>query len=762
MAVSFSIADIAKELNVSQTTLRNWLKTGAAGDGSIDSLRSLARERLTRRANKVNATAPRGRSASNSLRNRSRKSISNSPIVWEIIDRLIAFHTSEIQKNSANEAVSQSSQALDSENFVSSRTALSAQKNVGRNKKNGKKEYVEISVVGGGKSLVDASIPRTPPATEGLLFLSVRQFILSLFAARRKSCPTLIEQELSDWEASLIESAKEEFSAISKSFAGIQNDLFSENALPILFDVDFAGILYQELSRVGLKSWRGAFYTPLKLTEETVAGLPISSEACFLDPCCGSGAFLLAAQKRLGFPLASLFGLDLDPVAVRLARLNLLLNSPESIEKPQIVCWDGLREELPETFPTRFDWIATNPPWGASSVDGRKEETFTRFLRRGWDALKDGGEALFLLPEAFLNIRAHASTRRFLLENTRILQVEELGRAFPEVFTPVVRLRFAKSVDKKAAIPEKTNMNQNVFLRTSGNIISPCLTPEIAQIVNKMFSAPHETLKDHAVWGLGIVTGNNARWLRKITDSSSEVVRDHAWEEDVLVQENAGSAKDVADSEEVGSAKAAEDSEKVGNAKAADGEPGVQSAFRWSASFEESFFWEPIIRGRDIEPYRIRPPETEINFRPELFQQTLPEGRYRVPEKIVYRFISSRPVFALDTEKRLTLNSANFLVPQIPEMSAKVTLAFLNSDAFCFLFQTMFFTRKILRGDLETLPFPKISEKIAENLENLVGDIFSEKAVCAKINEIVFSAFALTRAEIQIVRRGLEQASERS
>ena len=694
MASSFSIAEAARELNVSQATVRNWFKTGAAGDGSMDSLRRLANERLTRRANKANALGHSVCDESLTARNRRRSGISENPILWKIIDGILAFHAREIQRSTEEESVGKS--------FVSQHSVL----------------------------------------TELVLFLSVQQFIFSHFSANHESCPTLVAEELAEWERHLLEISKKGFSSVSKSFNLVQNDIFSKCASQIPLEIDFSGILYQELTRSGTKSRRGAFYTPSILTQEAVARLQHSSGFC-LDPCCGSGAFLLAAQKYSGLPISSLWGMDLDPVAVRIARLNLLLNSPGEMEKPRIFCWDGLQENLPETFPKHFEIIATNPPWGAVSSDGKKEETFTRFLRRGWDLLKENGEAVFLLPESFLNIRRHAGTRRFLLKNARILEIKEQGRAFSDVFTPVVRIHFIKTGSENSELSEKSGFHQDVFLRTPENIISLRLTPEISRIVDKMFSVPHETLKDQAVWGLGIVTGNNVRWLRKITNSFP--LSDHSESDEeldgLLITRSKG--RKSRSIQEKNSLTNEENPEK-------------------RKMLKESSAWEPIIRGTDIKPYRILSPTTEINFQPEFFQQSLPESRYRVSEKIVYRFISSRPVFALDTEKRLTLNSANFLIPNIPGMSGKTLLAFLNSEAFHFLFRTLFFTRKVLRGDLEILPFPKISEKIAENLEILVGDIFSGKPVCAKIDEIVFSAFSLTRTEIQLVRRSLDSASERN
>ena len=87
---------------------------------------------------------------------------------------------------------------------------------------------------------------------------------------------------------------------------------------------DFLGFLYQSLSRTGLKSAQGSYYTPDRLVTASLrpAAGKVSS---FLDPCCGTGNYLVHAARLLQLPLESIHGVDLDPVAARIARLNLLL-----------------------------------------------------------------------------------------------------------------------------------------------------------------------------------------------------------------------------------------------------------------------------------------------------------------------------------------------------------------------------------------------------------------------------------------------------
>ena len=197
---------------------------------------------------------------------------------------------------------------------------------------------------------------------------------------------------------------------------------------------DFLGFLYQSLSRTGLKSAQGSYYTPDRLVTASLrpAAGKVSS---FLDPCCGTGNYLVHAARLLQLPLESIHGVDLDPVAARIARLNLLLEFPEKDVAPDVRSGNALgRIRLPEV-----DFIATNPPWGAfrgapprgeefAGLAGR--ERFSFFIARALSLLPDGGRLSMILPESILNIRTHADIRSLIAARSRIERIEPLGRPF--------------------------------------------------------------------------------------------------------------------------------------------------------------------------------------------------------------------------------------------------------------------------------------------------------------------------------------------
>ena len=154
--------------------------------------------------------------------------------------------------------------------------------------------------------------------------------------------------------------------------------------------------------------------------------------------------------------------------------------------------------------------------------------------------------------------------------------------------------------------------------------------------VEQLLRQPYLTLKDHATWGLGIVTGNNSALCKR--------------------------------------------SQKKG--------------------------FKSVYRGMDILPCRLKAASRFLNPQDyPRYQQMASLEMLNAPVKLIYRFISNRLVFYCDTKQRYILNSANMLVldDKFP-LTAKQLAEIMNSPLTNWLFQQLFHTHKVLRGDLEMLP----------------------------------------------------------
>lgn len=108
---------------------------------------------------------------------------------------------------------------------------------------------------------------------------------------------------------------------------------------------DVLGGLYSLLRGSGSRSARGAFFTPMSVARLMAAmNLPEPGTAV-TDPCCGSGALLLATVREIRNagrdPREVRFvGNDLDPLAAALAHLNLTFAGVE----PTITVGDALAQ----------------------------------------------------------------------------------------------------------------------------------------------------------------------------------------------------------------------------------------------------------------------------------------------------------------------------------------------------------------------------------------------------------------------------------
>ncbi|MEB3285605.1 MAG: N-6 DNA methylase [Candidatus Sericytochromatia bacterium] len=148
---------------------------------------------------------------------------------------------------------------------------------------------------------------------------------------------------------------------------------------------DFFGGLYQQLLPPTLRHALGEFYTPSWLVEAVLAILPPSDGWNALDPCCGSGAFVvgivdqlldetkrLEPEERLHAVLARFEAADVNPFALMTTRANLLLALgplmwqnkivPREVSLP-VVEQDALLTK-PGLY-RRFERVVGNPPWVA-------------------------------------------------------------------------------------------------------------------------------------------------------------------------------------------------------------------------------------------------------------------------------------------------------------------------------------------------------------------------------------------------------------
>lgn len=475
---------------------------------------------------------------------------------------------------------------------------------------------------------------------------------------------------------------------------------------PPLDETDLLGAVYLAALPEGERNLKGAYYTPRKIAETTTADFEFSGGKVFIDPCCGGGAFLTALKN---VEPEQIFGGDFDPIAVFIAKINLLLKFPNRSFAPQIVCWDFLSDEAERTaraagFPEKFDFVATNPPWGAATTPCKRKnaqisenqtltldnfetkDAFERFFAKAFTLTKPGAAVRFLLPESVLNVAAHRDLRRFLTERVRLERITFSDETFAGVATKCV------VVSTRCAPPSETlevedsrgvrNASTAPFFATKNRVFS-FPTPEEEAILRRVREFGRFDLS-RSVWALGVVTGNNREILKRVPETGCEA----------------------------------------------------------------------IYTGKEIEPFALKPPQFYLRYDRSRLQQVAKEEYYRAPEKLVYRFISKRLTFAYDASQRLFLNSANILIPRIPGTSAKTVAALLNSELFQFYYSQTFAGAKVLKSELSELPFPEIDASLNRRLERCVDAILAgaDKRV-EEINDEIFRYYRLSEEQVCRVRK---------
>ena len=170
------------------------------------------------------------------------------------------------------------------------------------------------------------------------------------------------------------------------------------------------------------------------------------------------------------------------------------------------------------------------------------------------------------------------------------------------------------------------------------------------------------------------------------------------------------------------------------------------------STFEEGT--ELIYTGKEVSKYFLNPSNKYIKYDRQNFQQVAADCLYRAPEKLIYKFISKKLVFAYDNNSNLFLNSANILIPKMKTHSVKTALAFLNSEIFQYIYMKKFNELKILKGNLLQLPFPILTDENFRNLENLV-DLYLANRNILHLNEIddmIYKIFGIIDKEKQYIK----------
>lgn len=445
----------------------------------------------------------------------------------------------------------------------------------------------------------------------------------------------------------------------------------------IISDWDLLGWVYQSLLTEGEKNKKWAYYTPDNVVINQIKD-HYRDGYRIIDPCCWTWQYLI--HFPCNNPL-DIWWADIDEIAVRIARINLMIRYPNFNFKPNVFHLDSLHESSKNIIQRDyFDIVVTNPPWWAKvecsywEYSVKSWESFSYFIEMGFNILKKGGILSFILPESVLNVKTHEDIRRIMLEK-QILDVYELWRIFSWVFTKVIRIDIKNVSCSESNIlnvhtEAKTyQIDTNQFYKNPNYVFSIHIDMKDKDTFDKIYQRDCIFLNNNnALWALWIVTWDNSSFI----------------------------------------------SDKL------------------------KIWFVPVYTWKEVKPYKLSAPSKYLLFHPEKFQQIASIERYTTSPKLIYKFISKRLVFALDEEGVYTLNSANIVIPQI-NYPIKVITALFNSELYQNIFQKKFNSIKVLKSHIQEMPLPILCTENYNIIEKLFDEVLRGEVSKEELDSYIFN-----------------------
>lgn len=494
---------------------------------------------------------------------------------------------------------------------------------------------------------------------------------------------------------------------------------------------------------------KGQYYTPKVIVEYMISQLKIKKDSKILDPSCGCGSFLLTVfdlfKEKFGQEfLNNIFGVDVNENAVKMTRACLFMKSDYrstyiNVTKRNIRVGNSivLKKEIDEnainwqsefhkaTQNGGFDFIIGNPPY----VTLRKYQDFdpsesiysriingpvnaaTLMIGKSLELLKENGILAFLLPKSILYVNSYINLRKYLVKNTEILQIFDLGSKFKDVRGE----QFILIVKKK-----KPDLQNKVKIRVFSYKNKPLSKQPSTEITQSKFLT------------LGKFLTFNDPVYYKLIDKLS--------------------GKGIPLKEYV-------------NGEIFRGLPigGNHLKKRISKGIE-------AIRGKNIAKFKIKNPLTMP--KKLLKKQTKAKINKLQDKKVILQNIFSTEsgvIAAYDDSNLISLDTVtNILVPD--EEKGKYILALLNSKLINFYLIYGIFNKSRLTMHLDKSyiglvpiiykPRKKEFKKLVEIVDSLT-DISESNKVKRKIDELVYNIYSLNKREEKLVEEAISKMLSR-
>lgn len=464
-----------------------------------------------------------------------------------------------------------------------------------------------------------------------------------------------------------------------------------------------------------------------------------------LEPCAGDGVFIEKILEINKDKNVEIEALDLNTEAVK------NLHDKFGNENVKVRQTDTLLDLTLDLFANsggRYSKIIGNPPYGAwqdyqkrnilkKRYGGYVKETYTLFLRRCLDLLKEGGKLVFIVPDTFLALHLHKELRRAILENTAIEEVLLMpSKFFPGVnfgYSNLCIISLEKTRDNKKNQFKIVSVNEsigNLYKLADGdysvakNVESISQEKVLSSVdysfllggnskIRKLINEAEITLGDVADCVTGFYSGDNKSYL-VARDNSVKGSKSYKTADISLVESNFFKQKDLI--------------KGLGN-----GKKYIPILKGGNGRFSKKTDWFVQWDAKTVSYYQ--------NSKTARFQNP----NYYFKEGIGVPMVKSSKIHAFLLEQRLFDQSIVGVFPRNSEHS-NYLIAFLNSDMCSRILNVINHTANNSANYLKKLPVvldPAAIRKADKIVGDLKEDLVDVQQALIRVNTIFNELYKL-------------------
>lgn len=191
-----------------------------------------------------------------------------------------------------------------------------------------------------------------------------------------------------------------------------------------------------------------AYYTKSEpIVNYMINLLELSGKETIFEPCAGDGIFIDSVIEKFSTVNFEAFELNENSANKLSAKYsefgNICIKQTDTLTDIDLesICALG----------GKYDAVIANPPYGAwRDNENRKllkmkfnglyaKESYSLFLYRCIESLRDGGKLVFIIPDTYLHLHMHKDIRRYILTKCKIKEIA----LFPSSYFPNVNFGYA-------------------------------------------------------------------------------------------------------------------------------------------------------------------------------------------------------------------------------------------------------------------------------------------------------------------------------